>query len=63
MSNVRLHDFRHTYASMALPYGETALTIGRLFGHSRPETTLKYAPTGWSEKRSRRSAQRWRAEA
>ena len=27
---------------MALQAGETVLTIGRLLGHSRPETTLKY---------------------
>ena len=42
LSDVRLHDLRHTYASMALAQGETVLTIGRLLGHRDPETTLKY---------------------
>ncbi len=42
LSDVRLHDCRHTYASMALAQGETVLTIGRLLGHRNPGTTLKY---------------------
>ena len=42
LSDVRLHDCRHTYASMALAQGETVLTIGRLLGHRNPATTLKY---------------------
>ena len=42
LSDVRLHDFRHSYASTALAHGETVLTIGRLLGHRDPATTLKY---------------------
>ena len=42
LRDVRLHDCRHTYASMALAQGETVLTIGRLLGHRDPATTLKY---------------------
>ena len=42
LSDVRLHDLRHTHASMALAQGETVLTIGRLLGHRNPATTLKY---------------------
>ena len=42
LRDVRLHDCRHTYASMALSQGETVLTIGRLLGHRDPATTLKY---------------------
>ena len=42
LSDVRLHDCRHTYASIALAQGETVLTIGRLLGHRDPATTLKY---------------------
>ena len=42
LRDVRIHDLRHTYASMALAQGETVLTIGRLLGHSDPATTLKY---------------------
>ena len=42
LHDVRLHDLRHSYASMALAQGETVLTIGRLLGHRNPATTLKY---------------------
>ena len=42
LSEVRLHDLRHSYASFALRQGETVLTIGRLLGHRDPITTLKY---------------------
>ena len=41
--DVRLHDLRHTHASIALRGGETVLAIGRMLGHADPETTLKYA--------------------
>ena len=42
IDDVRCHDLRHTYASVALAHGETILTIGRLLGHNDPATTLKY---------------------
>ena len=42
LSDVRLHDLRHTHASLALKQGETVLAIGKLLGHRNPETTLKY---------------------
>lgn len=42
LNDVRLHDLRHTHASLALRQGETVLAIGRLLGHADPETTLKY---------------------
>ena len=42
LNDVRLHDLRHTHASIALRQGETVLAIGRLLGHRSPETTLKY---------------------
>ena len=42
LRDVRLHDLRHTYASVALMHGETVLTIGKLLGHDDPATTLKY---------------------
>ena len=42
LGDVRLHDLRHTHASIALREGETVLAIGRLLGHASPETTLKY---------------------
>ena len=42
LHDVRLHDLRHSYASIALRHGETLLTIGKLLGHNDPATTLKY---------------------
>ncbi len=42
IEDVRCHDLRHTYASVALAHGETIPTIGRLLGHNDPATTLKY---------------------
>ena len=42
LRDVRLHDLRHTHASIALREGETVLAIGRLLGHRNAETTLKY---------------------
>ena len=42
LTDIRLHDLRHSYASVALAEGETVLTIGRLLGHRDPATTLKY---------------------
>ena len=42
LGDVRLHDLRHSYASLALRQGETVLAIGRLLGHRKAETTLKY---------------------
>ena len=43
LKDVRLHDLRHSYASVAVTSGETVLAVGRLLGHVNPETTLKYA--------------------
>ena len=43
LANVRMHDLRHTYASVALGHGEHIITIGRLLGHADPEITLKYS--------------------
>ena len=42
LGDVRLHDLRHAYASLALKCGESVLAIGRLIGHRSAETTLKY---------------------
>ncbi len=42
LRDVRLHDLRHSYATLALQAGETVPTIGRLLGHRDPHTTLKY---------------------
>ena len=42
LEDMRLHDLRHTVASLALRQGETVLAIGRLLGHRNAATTLKY---------------------
>ena len=42
LHDVRLHDLRHSYASIAVMTGENILTVGRLLGHNDPGTTLKY---------------------
>ncbi len=42
LEEAHLHDLRHTVASLALRQGETVLAIGRLLGHRKAETTLKY---------------------
>lgn len=42
LGDVRLHDLRHTYASVALLNGETVPTIAKLLGHRNTDTTLKY---------------------
>ena len=43
IADVRLHDCRHTYASIAIMQGETVTAVARLLGHSDAQTTLKYA--------------------
>ena len=40
---VRLHDLRHSFASMAAAGGASLLMIGKLLGHSQPQTTARYA--------------------
>lgn len=43
LSNVRIHDLRHSYASGALALGEGLPMIGKLLGHSQVQTTARYA--------------------
>ncbi len=43
ITDVRLHDCRHTYASIAIMAGESVTTTARLLGHNDTQTTLKYA--------------------
>ena len=42
ITDVRLHDLRHTYASIAIMQGESVTTTARLLGHNDAQTTLKY---------------------
>jgi len=43
LSDVRLHDLRHTFASLAAARGESLLMIGKLLGHADVKTTARYA--------------------
>jgi integrase len=43
IQGVRLHDVRHSYASLLAGAGLSLPTIGALLGHSSPATTQRYA--------------------
>jgi len=39
----RIHDLRHSFASMAAASGASLPMIGKLLGHAHPQTTARYA--------------------
>src|SRR5262249_29857477 len=43
LNDVRLHDLRHSFASLALGRGVPLAVIGKLLGHKDPATTQRYA--------------------
>ncbi|MER9602761.1 tyrosine-type recombinase/integrase [Mesorhizobium sp. M0243] len=43
LSGVRLHDLRHSFASIGVTSGTPLIIIGALLGHSDHATTLRYA--------------------
>lgn len=43
LTNVRLHDLRHSYGSTAAGLGASLPIIGALLGHTVPQTTARYA--------------------
>jgi integrase len=43
LDGVRIHDLRHTAASVGVGHGLSLPIIGRLLGHSQPQTTNRYA--------------------
>jgi integrase len=43
LSDVRLHDLRHTYASLAAAGGQSLPLIGAILGHRDVKTTAQYA--------------------
>ena len=43
LSDVRLHDLRHSFASLAAGRGVSLQMIGKLLGHKVPATTQRYA--------------------
>ena len=43
LEGVRLHDLRHTFASMAVDAGESLYVVQKALGHRRASTTERYA--------------------
>lgn len=43
LDDVRIHDLRHSFASMAVGEGESLYIIGKLLGHTQAQTTARYA--------------------
>jgi integrase len=43
LSGLRIHDLRHSYASVGAGIGLGLPIIGRLLGHTQPSTTARYA--------------------
>lgn len=43
LKDVRIHDMRHTFASVAVAAGQSFPMIGKLLGHSQVQTTARYA--------------------
>ena len=43
IEDLRIHDLRHSYASLLASGGASLPVIGALLGHSQPATTARYA--------------------
>ena len=43
IEDVRIHDLRHTFASLLVSGGASLEMIGKLLGHSQMQTTQRYA--------------------
>ena len=43
LSDVRLHDLRHSFASVGAASGDSLYVIGKLLGHKQSITTQRYA--------------------
>jgi integrase len=46
LNDVRIHDLRHSFASVAVGSGMSLPMIGKLLGHTQPATTARYAHLG-----------------
>jgi integrase len=43
LEDVRLHDLRHNYASVAVCAGMSLPIVGKMLGHTQAQTTMRYA--------------------
>ena len=43
ITNLRIHDLRHSFASQLASSGASLALIGQLLGHTQPQTTARYA--------------------
>nr|WP_321440478.1 site-specific integrase [uncultured Hyphomonas sp.] len=43
IQNARIHDLRHTFASIAVSNGQSLPVVGAMLGHTQPQTTARYA--------------------
>ena len=43
IENARIHDLRHTFASHLVSSGHSLPLVGRLLGHTQPQTTQRYS--------------------
>lgn len=46
LADVRIHDLRHTFASLLVNAGHSLYEVQKLLGHSDPRTTMRYAHLG-----------------
>ena len=43
IENARIHDLRHTFASIGVSQGQSLPIIGAMLGHTQAQTTARYA--------------------
>lgn len=43
LDDVRIHDLRHSFASVGASAGDSLYIVGKLLGHNQPRTTQRYA--------------------
>ena len=48
LQGIRVHDLRHTFASLLVNAGHSLYEVQKLLGHSDPRTTMRYAHLGQS---------------
>lgn len=46
LDDVRIHDLRHTFASLSVAAGVSLPILGKALGHTSPQTTQRYAHLG-----------------